>query len=315
MWLKLTSDDVGAPTLEGVNGSLCNVLDWALPQASWAIEHTATNARVYRPSIGNRHRLHVHHDSNVSGSVNRAVVRGCEDATNATTLIDPFPQVAQVADGNCGWNTSNTTSASARRYFIYLSETFLIYCNEHTLNSNDWSINVFGDIAPMYPIDTTWATMITTRNSSTAASFAGSLLNGTSTGLSTTNLVFFCRDAGGFVKSTRGTVHGTGSNVGASTSFPVARGGWQNRIYREPLYVTCIGSNSASVAPAGALFKRGVLPNIWNPLHGGSNTLTVADSFSDNEYDPLALFRIVPSSTAAAAAFAIIEETDTWSPP
>ena len=53
-WLKLTNFDSGAPQLQGQNGSLCAVLDWALVQAGYRnrFGHPVAEVMARYPSVG-----------------------------------------------------------------------------------------------------------------------------------------------------------------------------------------------------------------------------------------------------------------------
>ena len=157
--IYLTQASPGAPNLTGQDNSLCTVLDWALPQKGWAIEYTATNARVYRPGVGNRRRLFVAHDSALSGDSRGAVIRGAEDASAATIaeLSGPFPTVAQVANNLANIKLSNTNNSDARPFRIVLSDTFLLFAAS-TISSSvaEWDFFFFGDLTGVEPGDT-WA--------------------------------------------------------------------------------------------------------------------------------------------------------------
>ena len=124
--IYLTESSPGAPALSGTNGTLCNVLDWALPQKGWAIEYTATNNRIYRPGAGNRNRLFVSHDSTVSSDPRLATVRGCENASaaNVSSLVAPFPTTTQLANTHSTVSVSNVSSTLARPYRIILTDRY-----------------------------------------------------------------------------------------------------------------------------------------------------------------------------------------------
>lgn len=309
-WLKLTNFDSGAPALAGVNGSLSAVLDWALPQAGWEIEFSTSNARVYRPGTGRRRRLYVNHDSAMSGSAALATARGCESAVSATNITDPFPTVAQIANNASTWHISTAASAVERNYVIYLSETFLILlidCN----STGIFSMAMFGDVPPLFAEDE-WNTIIQVRNLSTlttANTGTTGIGSPTSSTIVATNHIFWCRSIDGSLKSTHGGLNASGANLGNVVGTPTPRGGYQNRIYREKVRVNCLGSTSTSVNTPLSLLKRGSIPNLWNPLHIGIGGLTVNDTFTDEEYDEEAIFRMFPSGSTPVC---IIEETETW---
>lgn len=319
----LTNASSGATRNSGTNGDLCALLDWALPQEGWAIEYTATNARVYRPASGNRLRLHVRHDSAVSGAAQRALVRGCESASSATSITDPFPLVAQQADANANWLVSTTASTVDRPFRIYVSPTFLIYCSQVSSTNDEWFMGMFGDPAPAYGADP-YGTMIAVRG------VASNVIAATNTGIATPGnatmvmasaipQTYWCRDITGATKSTVGQLFiSTGAAqayMGGLINAPSARAGYLNKIYREKVAASCFGSTTTAATSLG-LLKRGWIPQLWNPLHQGRGAVNDVDTFTDTAYDPTAAFRMLSNSGAiTSGACCIIEETDTWSPP
>lgn len=313
----LTELSPGAPVLSGQNGALCAVLDWALVQASWAIEYTSgTTQRVYRPGSGNRFRLYVAHDSSVSGSAALATVRGCENAASTASLTYPFPLVSQATNALSVWLCSSTASSAARPYVIILSETFF-YLFVDTTSANAWTGGFFGDMPGGLSGDL-YNTYIVTRNSSALTANSGMgvnkmLFNNVSS-LTLTGGGYWCRDITGVTKSTFGAAEGTGismANIGIGVA---ARQGYQNRIYREKVGAMCYGSTSIS-AGAMNIRKRGWFPNLWNPLHTGAGAVSAADTFTDTAYDPAASFRMFADGLLQASSGCIIETTNTWSPP
>ena len=310
-WLVLTDASPGATRNAGVNGDLCTLLDWALPQAGWAIEYTATNARVYRPGSGNRFRLHVRHDSAVSGAAQRALVRGCESASNATTLVDPFPTVSQVGDTASNWLVSTTANTTTRPFRIYLSETFVAYFSNVGSTANVWEMGFFGDMSP--ELTDSWATACSVRGFATDTVSSGiGLQQTTTTNLSTSpGGVYWVRDITGATKSSTGLLYAQGSQMGNVTGCVGARGGYANRIYRDAVGVSCRASATTTASSLG-LVKRGWVPGMWNPLHIGRGTVSDADTFTDTAYNPLASFRLLSGS---ATSCVIMEETDTWVAP
>lgn len=316
--MLLTSEDVGAPTLNGVNGALCNVLDWALVQNGWAIEYTASNARVYRPGSGRRRRLSVQHNSAVSGSAALATVRGCEDASAATTLIDAFPTTSQVANNTATWIASNNANSTARRYKIFLFPTFFLLLID-TNTSGEWDLNFFGDLEGGRTEDV-YNTVISARQSSNVGSpsygwasncpsnsFPASLTNSNSR-------VYWCRDISGLYKSTKGTISTSGSNFGYATGAQPALAGYGNRLEREKVAVGCSGDNTPGGSSGIAVqARRGWIPNLWSMLHVSYAALSSEDTFADSEYDVSAAFTFFRAySTTYGYA---IETTETWSPP
>ena len=315
--IYLTNDSPGAPTLNGVNGSLCAVLDWALAAKSWAIEYTATNERVYRPPSGNRFRLFVSHNSAISGDARLATVRGCENATAATPagLVDPFPTVAQVANVSSTIGVSATPSSVARGYRIVVSDRFLLLATDpYGAGTSMWDLFLFGDVAATESADT-YATICHVGNNSASIPTDSRGMGGALASGMAAAKTFWCRSIDATVKSSRGCL--SGSTTGSVAAFctvagaPAMRGGYLGRVNREKVAATCIGS-SGTTTGAPAILRRGWVPNLWNPLHSNIGGVTSADEFTDSAYAVGSKFVIAPASAAVAC---IIETTDTWSAP
>lgn len=317
--LYLTSSDVGAPALSGTNGTLCTVLDWALVQNGFAIEYTATNNRIYRAATGLRFRLFVCHDSTVSGAATLATVRGCESATAAGTgtITDPFPTVAQLANGSANVCVSFTANATAREWWIKVSPTgFSMGVSTTSTTSSGWDVWGFGDAAGTDSTDNYGCYILLGGTSSTAVTSramnasVASFPSGSATGK-----LYWCRSIDGSIKSSTGHLHGphangsaTGSLCGLSSGVTM-RSGYGNRIVRAKIPLVCLGSGTTT---AGVLqqLRRGYLPDLWNPEHSGVGSITSADTFQD--LSTSATFRIVPASSTMAC---IVETTDTWAVP
>lgn len=317
----LTELSSGAPTLNGVNGSLTAVLRWALVQASWAVEYGPSgNAAVFRPGSGNRHRLHVNHDSTVSGSAALATVRGCEGASAATTITDPFPTVAQVTNANATWMVSATAAATARRYKIFLWPTFFVMFIEFNSDGR-WDPYFFGDLFGARPEDA-YATAVACRQQSafgntTTARYGYNLTTNAYPPVLSLSLAkaFWCRDISGVTKSTKGSFAGSGAFVGQSSANAAAGipalAGYGNRLEREKLALHCTGDN-ASAFGMMAQMRRGWFPNMWQGLHYSYVGVSSEDTFADAEYDAAASFIVLPNDGSQQI---YMETTDTWSVP
>lgn len=307
--IVITSTDAGAPTLSGTNGTLCTVLDWALVQNSWAIEYTASNARIYRAASGNRNRLHVRHDSAITSSAALALWRGCEGATAASTFTDPFPTVAQVADASCCVLCSASASGTARAYRMILTPDFVILAIDWN-GAGTWTISMFGDLAPAFS-DDVYHTVCSADNNSSLNTTNRLIQATTSTTPITAGKLYFTRSIDGAVKSTQAAMASSGTALGVVASSPAARGGFMNRVLREKVGASCMGTASGAASNM-SLPRRGWIPNFCSGLHNGVGTLTSGDTFADTAYHASALFRPLPG---AGTGWAILEESDTWSAP
>jgi hypothetical protein len=308
--LVLSELTPGAPVLSGTNGALCSLLDWGLLQNGWAIEYTATNSRIYRAGSGNRYRLSVRHDSAISGSAALATVRGCENASSVSALIDPFPTVAQNTDANACWITSDAVSAAARSFRLLVSPAWMILTVKSGA-ADAWEVQFFGDVPKAYAEDA-WNTICTSRSTSGIA-FNGSVISeNMSGGFFAGQKIFWARGIDGGAKSVRGflSTSNTGT-LGLAAGAPAARAGYGNRIVREKIAISDCGGSSAVVSALVAA-KRGWLPNIWAPIHNGAGGMTTADTHTDTAYAGGSLFRIILTSSSG---FVLLEESDTWTAP
>lgn len=307
-FVHLTNASPGATRNSGTNGDLCVLFDWALPQAGWTIEFSSGNARVYRPPSGNRFRLHVNHDSAVSGAAQRAVVRGCESASGATTLVDPFPLTTQVADTSANWIVSSLANTTDRPFRILVWESGLIYLSQ--FNGAGWDAGVFID-APATRSSDSWNTYCSCRNST--SNTATAWLNQNPFPVGGTGLSgFFARTYDGTVKSSRAML------VAATSPLGVAVGAWASagsgpdgEIDSDPIGISCTGSQSATISAAG-IIRRAWLPQMRNPLTSGIGAFDSTTTFTNTAYDPTALFRLINATTAA---YIVLEESNTFKVP
>lgn len=314
--VHLTEASSGAPRLSGTNGDLCAVLDWALVQNGWAIEYTSGNARVYRPGSGNRFRLHVNHDSATSGNAGLAVVRGCENASGATTLTDPFPTVALLGNTLSNWLVSSAASTTARNFDIFVGTTFVIYAVNFSGATNVWEVHFFGDAPPTLAGDP-YNTTLFVRNSTSTASqifFTGSM-SASPGGLLT---VWWCRSFDGSVKSTRGAYLFSTTAWGEidSTALPKVFLGPSGGLDSTKVPVADSGSTSGTGSATLGMPYRGWLPNFRMPIHSGRQAATpnARDTYTDTALSASFLGTIFCQNNAAASGVVVIEG-DTWAPP
>lgn len=309
-WTKISSTDSGAPQALSVNGSLNNILRWALPQLGWAVEYGPSgNASVFRAAAGNRLRLHVHHDSSVSGNAALAYVRGAHTATSATSIGSPFPDATQAPNASSNWRCGTVGDpATAASWVIYGNDRFFIYlCYD---GGYKWDMVYFGDVPSEYA--TGYETIVTVRgNTSPYGSF----------GMGAPGYAypyfdychFWARGINATTVSTMGARNfsAAGYALGRIPSTPVMRGGYQNRLMREKVAISDYGSTNTTFGVLG-INRRGWVPNLWNPIHSGiGGSVAGQDTFTDTAYNPSAIFRVFDSNSGVA----IIEETDTWSRP
>jgi hypothetical protein len=297
--------------LSGTNGDLVGIMDIALVANGWSIEYSSGNARVYRPGTGNRFRLHMYDDSSASGQGYLCVVRGCENASSATSLTDPFPTVALVADNASNWIKSNANSTAARSFDIWVGTTWVIYAVNVTGATNIWDFACFGDAAPALAGDSYNTVCAVRQNTTNQATI---MISSPSSGYTGTSKFWWARSYDGTVKSTNCAPALNTTSFGISKgpqAFLGQTGGLDTQ--KVPL-LDCGGSSGTPSATLG-MFTRGWFPNLLNPLHGGRNTANTRDTYTNTAYDPSFIGSIVCNANAATSAFFVVESSDTWSPP
>ncbi len=313
--IHLTEASIGAPRLSGTNGDLNAVLRWALVQNGWAIEFTnGTTADVFRPGTGNRFRLCVQHDSAVSGNAGLATVRGAENASNATTYIDPFPTVALVGNTLANWAVSSAANTTSRAFDIWVAPTYVIYAVNFAGATNQWEIHFFGDIPPAQAGDP-YNTTVFVRQVAGAPGTSIFITTAQAASLTGSNLWWWARTFDGTIKSTTGGPSNIYSSAwGAITSAGAALTAPTTGITTQKVSMKDTGSTSTTPTVGEALVVRGWLPQIINPLHQGKGTTNTRDTYVDTAYNALFSGTIFASGNVTTSPFLVIEG-DTWTPP
>lgn len=293
----------GAPVLSGLAGALVAVLDWALPQAGWTIKFSSGQARIYESVNGEL--LHAN-----DSTATMCTVRGVESATGATAFVDPYPTLAQHPDSV--WRKSNGSTSAARNFDLVVDDDHVLLVVEHTPDSV-WDVGAFG--RPLAAEDDVHASYMLSRKTTSGTTSSDSLsLLVPGTSLSGTTSLHWKRDVSGAIKSSLGQVYASGVRLGHVPGTPPARAGYRNRIVREPVAISDAASLSSTPGALG-LSRRGYIPNLWSGVHTGPDTLTAANTFSDVDYHPSALFKpFFGITTSNVTIWGIIETTDTWAP-
>jgi hypothetical protein len=148
------SIDASAPVLTGAVGDLVNLLDKCLvagygskSAAGWTKPYTGTNTAVFRMATGGQRTgfyLDVNDNGPGAGGAKEARIRGYEQMTAVATGTDPFPTVAQNANGFFV-RKSRTADAVARDWYVIATDRFF-YCLIWTAdNVHDALGFAFGD--------------------------------------------------------------------------------------------------------------------------------------------------------------------------
>lgn len=319
-----TEATVGLPNsgrIAGVNGDLVTQLDYMLPLNGWAIEYTTGNARIYRPGTGNRFRLYVNDDSSVSGDARIATVRGCENASAASNagLVDPFPLAAQVTDANSTWIKSSTANTTARAFHILVAETWIIFAVNFNGTAGYWELHFFGDIAPSLSGDS-YNTLVSVRGSSNFFAVlwtggGGWLANSTTVGTG----MYMCRSYDGTVKSTRvgkPFILGQSSLGRPFSAGPQAFNGPSTGIDTTKVSIYDSGVQSGAISASQAMFTRGWLPNVLEPMCNGTQATTpVTGDIYHVSAQPTFDGLIITASSGVNSAFLVLQLSDDWVPP
>lgn len=316
---EILSTDVGAPSLTGQNGSFGNVMDFIATTAGLTTYFTSGNERIYQ--FPNGDYMYLNHDSAVSGNARLSVVRFAEGVTGPSTLVDPFPTVALVANNACNWFLSNTADATARPYFAYVDTTLnAFYFWVDGLSAG--GITGGGEWAAptsLLPLDS-YSSVFTTRNSTGAApttvqpmSHFGAFNNYAST------VAFWKRSRDGLVKSSRAFF---GPQVGNNTTPLVSSG----PVYPHPIDGSLLlervfvsdAYSTTNTPGSGAQPKRIYMPRLWVGMHSGSYTGVVnGELYTDSAYDPTSnAFRLflANNSTGGNGGW-VMQRAGTWSLP
>lgn len=324
-WTHITEATPGLPNagrLSGTDGDLVGILDVALPLQGWAIEYSSGNARIYRPSVGNRMRLYVNDAAAASGDARAALVRGCENASAASNagLIDPFPLSTQVSDSLCNWQKSTTVGTTARLFDIVVGDTFIFFLNEAAGTTNRWNIEFFGDCPP-FLLGDAYNTLITTRNSTPAGSTpVWDDRWTTSVGLFPGSIgacaMFWARSYDGTVKSSVGTgAIAYGNGIGSlSSTTPPALLGPSTGIDTTKFPLRCAGSVNTTPSNSIGSPIRGWMPNFLAPQHGGRGALNSRDVYTNSAIAGF-LGLIMCADNSTASPFGVVQLDDGWTKP
>lgn len=175
-WRIYRSTDSSAPVLTGQAGSAITLLDAVLVNgygskaaAGWSKAYSGTNKAAYRSAAtaSARHYIRVDDAAALGPGTREALVRGYMAMTDVDTGTDPFPTVAQAANG-MSLGKSTTTDATARPWVIAADErTFIVL-----VLVGRWQLHYFGEIQSFKPGDAYHATIIGPTGGSTPDGFS-----------------------------------------------------------------------------------------------------------------------------------------------
>ena len=155
------SSDASAPVLYGANGAVITVLDAVLvnsygakPAAGWTKPFAAANLASYRQGTPGapQYYLKIRDDAPGVGAAKEARIRGFESMTavtatdNAADGLDPFPTVAQDADGSIVRKSATADGTTARPWIIIGDQRTFYFCILSGDIANAYTVWMFGDI-------------------------------------------------------------------------------------------------------------------------------------------------------------------------
>lgn len=315
---EILSTDVGAPSLTGQNGSFGNVCDFIATAVGWTTYYTSGNERIYIMSNGDY--MYLNHDSAVSGNARLSVVRFAEGVTAPSTLVDPFPTVALVANNACNWFLSNTADATARPWFAFVDTTLhmFYFWVDGTTSGGITGGGEWAAPTSLLPLDS-YSSVFTTRNSTTTSSSTAQPMShfGVFNGYSST-VAYWKRSRDGLVKSSRAFFGPASANTnpavpsGPAYPHPIDGTLLMERVFVADAYAT------GSTAGSGAQPKRIYMPRLWVGMHSGSYTGAVnGELFTNSAYDPTSnAFRLfLGQSSSGLTGGWVMQRAGTWSLP
>ena len=301
-----TSSDSGAPTLNGVNGSMINVLDWIIVTKGGGTKvYSGTNKAIYQLAGGGMF-LRVVHDSAVSSAANLATVRACEIASDVDTYTDPFPTVSQRADSSSVWAASSTANSTARVYRGVVTDDILIISIQ-ALGTEQALLYIFGKGDPVIPSDP-YCSMIVVGQSTNGGLFnVGNIYD----------CKYFQRDITGTVKSSKAGFMNPQAGYFAAGAYPAGLSNitaihpYNSKIHHRAATMACLGSASAAGSSnqgSSAMVPRCYIPQLRD-IMVGTSTFANGDVLTDSSYDPSAAFVVATNTNTSSI---LIETTDTW---
>ena len=266
VWIDDTA--VGAPDLTGQDGSLYNVLKWALPQLGWTLEHDdpANFRGAWRNSpTGSGYLLRLT-DSAVlhPADARRGMVEGLSSMTDIDTGADRFPtQTPQY------FVKSHTLDSAPRKWFVLGTERLFYFgaYNGATAVNLGYRVYFAGDMSVYDPADPSPFVLggfpdIGSAGSSSVSVFGNIGHGGNNT---TTREELFALD---FSSAAPGAPARLVSSVAAEDAF-----GSTSAAGKRGVYPSAIGGglNTSRIElfafVAARWARRGVLPGALEPMH------------------------------------------------
>lgn len=153
------SSDASAPTLSGTAGDLVNVLDKCLVSgygsqspAGWTKPFTGVNKAAFKLGAGTGFYMRIQDDGPGAGGAKEARIVGYESMTTVDAGTNPFPTVAQAANGQF-IRKSATADATVRKWWVFADARTVYMLVETGDISLSYFLWAFGDFYSLVPGD------------------------------------------------------------------------------------------------------------------------------------------------------------------
>ena len=257
----------------------------------WSVPFTGTNIAAYRSNdvASNRFYLLVNDAGGMPGGALEASVRGYESMTDVYTGIQPFPTVAQSANGIC-WRKSRDVSVTTRAWTIIGDDkTFYLLTNDFASVGTS-NLFGFGSFPSQKPADSFNTFLIGYTNFNTNQG-SGALSHGFSAqpvviGSATTGLYIarpYTQLGSSFNAGICNWVQGWFGNS-ATLTFPHPVDGGTYLV--QPIFHEVTN---------GFVCIRGRIPGVYHHLHG----------FPYNHYDQITGVTNLPGVTLTILSFSV----------
>ena len=312
------STDASAPVLNGQSGSLLGLLRALLvgtagiaygtkASAGWTEPFTGINKAIFLTPDGACY-YRVLNDNSQGGTngSSQAVVRGAEGATDVDTLVDPFPTVAQVANDLCVWRASSDTTATARPWQAVVTPGLLMLTISNDGTSSD--LHLMGAYSANQAANA-WAYLVNSRGPFSWAPIAAGKCAINSLTVAFTSKMFAMRAPEGAIKSVRADLFAPSSDFNNEMGRSGPTAPLQNGAIDIQKVRVMVNRGTASTNVQASV--AGLVPNLWEMLHGGVSGIDDADTFTVPTDALSAEYLIRRLSVSNAMMFAW-ETTDTW---
>lgn len=300
------STDVGAPILNGTEGSLVALLDAVLvngygaqPPVGWTKEFTGTNKAAYRGSVStNQFYLQVLDDQGASS--NYARVRGFETMSDVDTGVDAFPTVA--SEPNYYWHKSDSTDADPVNWVVTSNDKIFHIAWISPDNVARAVLLSYGDASTLITGDV-WFTVINATDSTniTNASF-DSFLWGE---------YHACRDSQGLTKSiTSGSDAFIAGTLSGAFSEPIYPSNPSGKINLLPKAYCSDPTNNVTITNSEL---RGYVPGLFNLIGNYDDAPLSLAGFEDFATDQDGVqYILMPDGSTAPSRWVAIQISGDW---